>query len=89
MRVIVENIILFLLPTVAYVSYRLMVGRADQTTSRVLADAPLLLLLAAGTMMVLVVLIAFGHVSGGKPGEVYVPTAVKDGKVIPGHSRAP
>lgn len=87
MRVIIENIILFLLPTIAYVGYRLLIGRPDQSSSRVLADAPLFVLLAAGTLLVLFVLIAFGHVSGGVPGQVYVPTAVKDGKVIPGHSR--
>ena len=89
MRVIIENIILFLLPTLAYVSYRLIIGRADRTASNVLADAPLFVLLGAGILLVVLILIAFGDVSGGKPGQVYVPTAVIDGKVIPGHSRAP
>jgi Family of unknown function (DUF6111) len=89
MRVIVENILLFLLPTVAYVGYRMIVRRPDQTTATVMTDAPLLLLLGMGTLLVVAVLVAFGDVSGGKPGQVFVPTVVKDGKVIPGHSRAP
>lgn len=88
MRVFIENIILFLMPTLAYVGYRMLVGRRNGQAANVLDDAPLFALLGVGTLLVLIVLIVFGDVSGGKPGEVYVPTAVKDGKVFPGHSRA-
>lgn len=89
MRIIIENIILFLLPTLAYVGWRLIVRRPDERPSSVLADAPLMVLMATGTLIVLVVLIAFGNVSGGKPGDVYVPPRLEGGKVIPGHSEKP
>lgn len=86
MRIIIENIILFLLPTLFYVGYRIMTRRPGDEASGVLTDAPVMVLMATGTLIVLVVLVAFGSVSGGKPGDIYVPPRLEDGKVIPGHS---
>lgn len=93
MRVIIENIALFLLPTLGYVGYRLLARRLGQHQvadgAHVLEGAPMLMLIAAGVALVLIVTIAFGSVSGGKPGEVYVPSRLENGKIVPGGSRAP
>ena len=83
-RVVVENIVLFFLPMAIYVTYVLLTRKPD-AKGGVLDDAPLMWLVAAGTVLVVVVLIAFGSTSGGKPGQVYVPPSLnRDGQVEPG-----
>ena len=83
-RVVVENIVLFFLPLAIYVTYILLTRKADGKGG-LLDDAPLVWLMFAGTVVVLVVLIAFGSTSGGKPGQVYTPPSLsKDGHVEPG-----
>jgi hypothetical protein len=52
---------------------------------RVLNDAPLLWLAASGTILLIVVLVAFGKTSGGRPDQTYSPPVFKDGKIQPGH----
>jgi hypothetical protein len=83
-RVVVENVVLFFLPLAIYVTYVLLTRKADEKGG-LLDDAPLVWLMFAGTVVVLVVLIAFGSTSGGKPGQVYTPPSLsKDGHVEPG-----
>jgi len=52
---------------------------------RVLDDAPLIWLFVAGAALVVITLVSFGSVTGGKPGQVYTPPAFKDGRIEPGH----
>ncbi|MDX2155537.1 MAG: DUF6111 family protein [Hyphomicrobiaceae bacterium] len=82
-RVVIENIILFLLPTVIYAAY--VAATRTDTRKGILDDAPLVWLLMAGTGLVIVILVAFGSTSGGKPGQVYVPPSLKNGHIEPGH----
>lgn len=85
-RLIIENTLLFLLPTVVYVAYVLLKRRIEGTSDvNVLDDAPLIWLVAAGAALVIITLIVFGSVSGGKPGQVYQPPVYRDGKIVPGH----
>ncbi len=93
-RIVIENILLFLLPTALFLGYRYVqrVQRSEQGSKGArqavqndFNDAPLLWLFVAGAALVLAVLIAFGSTDGGKPGQTYYPPVVKDGKVIPGH----
>ncbi len=90
-RVIVENVLLFLLPTLLYLGYVLLSrARADgggdkAETAGVLDDAPLLWLFGAGALLVIVTLVAFGSTTGGKPGQHYEPPSLEDGKIKPGH----
>lgn len=96
-RVMIENLLLFLLPAVLYLGYRLATrkrGDADtsdttttggHTVRQEINDAPFLWLFVAGAGLVLATLIAFGSTSGGKPGQTYYPPVVKDGVRIPGH----
>jgi hypothetical protein len=84
-RIVAENILLFLLPTIVYVAYVYMTREEKPGAARVLDDAPLIWLFIAGALLVLVTLVTFGSISGGKPGQVYTPPALKDGRIEPGH----
>lgn len=92
-RIVIENLLLFLLPTVAYVGWVLIARpeRVERTAdgrviaSKLLDDAPLLWLAAAGALLLVVVLVTFGSTSGGRPGQQYVPPVYKDGQIQPGH----
>ena len=86
-RIVLENVILFLMPAAAYVAYMMLMRRDGATASQVLNEAPLIWLFIAGACAVTFTLIAFGDVSGGKPGQVYEPTILKDGKIEPGRMR--
>jgi len=83
-RIVAENILLFLLPTIIYVAYVYMTREEKPDAKRVLDDAPLIWLFVAGAALVLIVLASFGTVSGGKPGQVYTPPSFKDGRIQPG-----
>jgi len=86
-RLIIENILLFLLPTLLYVIY-VMLKRSqqkDNTISRALDTAPLPILFTAGFVLMVSVLAYYGSQSdSGKPGQTYRPPTMVDGKVVPG-----
>lgn len=86
-RLVLENILLFLLPTLLYVIY-IMIRRSaqrDNTVSRALDTAPLPVLLTAGFVLMISVLAYFGTKSdSGSPGQKYTPPVLVDGKIKPG-----
>ncbi|MFN3746142.1 MAG: DUF6111 family protein [Hyphomicrobiaceae bacterium] len=83
-RVVIENIVLFLLPTAIYVTYVLLTRKPGDKRG-VLDDAPFIWLMLAGIALILLVLIAFGSTSGGRPGQTYVPPSLDaEGKIKPG-----
>jgi hypothetical protein len=84
-RIVAENIFLFLLPTVIYIAYVYLTREEKPQAIRVLDDAPLIWLFLAGAAVVFITLISFGSFSGGKPGQTYTPPSFKDGKIQPGH----
>jgi len=84
-RIVAENVFLFLLPTIVYVAYVYMTREEKPDAMRVLDDAPLIWLFVAGAALVIVVLGTFATVTGGKPGQVYTPPAFRDGHIEPGH----
>jgi hypothetical protein len=84
-RIIAENVLLFLLPTIIYIAYVYMTREEKPGGARVLDDAPIVWLFVAGALVVVVTLVTFGSISGGKPGQVYVPPVLKDGQIEPGH----
>lgn len=83
-RIVIENLLLFLAPTLIYVAYALATRRGTPDSGKVFDDAPLIWLFAAGAALVVVTLLVFGNTSGGKPGQAYVPPSIKDGKIEPG-----
>jgi hypothetical protein len=86
-RVVVENILLFLAPTAIYLGYVLLVKRTGQSPRQILDEGPLVWLSLAGVAMIAAVLLVFG-VKGsqdeGEAGRAYVPPVYKDGKIVPG-----
>jgi hypothetical protein len=83
-RVIIENVLLFLLPTAMYLAYVLLTRRTT-SASGVVNDAPLLWLFATGALLVAATLIYYGATStGGRPDQTYTPPRMKDGRIEPG-----
>ena len=90
-RIVLENILLFLLPSLCYVAYIMLTkpektagARGAEKAVAVLDDAPLLWLFGSGAVLVIITLILFGSTSGGKPGQRYEPPVLKDGQIEPG-----
>lgn len=86
-RLIVENILLFLAPTLLYVAFTMLRrGDArDNTIANALNGAPLPVLFATGFVLMVSVLAYYGErTESGKPGQTYVPPKVIDGKLQPG-----
>jgi ABC-type polysaccharide/polyol phosphate export permease len=81
-RIVIENLLLFLLPTILYVIY-VAVTRPDNSKG-ILDGAPLAFLMAAGVALMLIVLAVFVKDTGSKPGQRYVPPSMKDGQIQPG-----
>ena len=81
-RIVIENILLFLLPTLVYVIF--VAVTRDNTRQGIFDGAPLVWLLMTGTALMLLVLAYYGHDTGGRPGQVYVPPSMKDGHIEPG-----
>lgn len=81
-RLVIENIVLFLLPTIVYAIY-VAATRSDNRQG-ILDEAPLIWLMMSGTVLVLVVLAAFGSNTGGVPGQAYEPPSLRDGQIQPG-----
>lgn len=88
-RIVLENLLLFFLPTLAYVAYRFLIASASGKKAPAVNDAPFLMLFAAGALAVVASIAIFASKSGGKPGEAYIPPVVRDGKIVPGHRLDP
>ncbi len=86
-RVLIENMMLFLLPAALYLSFAFLNRRDGTSTAAVLNRAPMLTLAFLGAVLVGMVLAIFGNVGNGKPGDAYEPAVFKDGKVIPGRMK--
>jgi len=85
-RIVIENILLFLLPTALYVAFIMLRrrGKSPQSPKQILDDAPLIWLFAVGAVMMIAGLGYFASSTGGKPGQGYKPPVYKDGKIVPG-----
>lgn len=87
-RIVIETLLLFLLPTLAYLIYVYFARKQEAVSpGEIVSEAPLMWLFAIGAILVVVTVIAFGSTSGGKPGMVYEPPVMKDGRIEPGRSR--
>jgi len=85
-RVVIENVLLFLLPAAAYVAYMLLMRTGNTAAGTVINDAPLVWLFLIGALLVGATLIYYASITpGGRPGQVYIPPHVgKDGRIEPG-----
>ncbi|MEO1281848.1 MAG: DUF6111 family protein [Pseudomonadota bacterium] len=83
-RIVVENIILLLLPTILYFTYIAVMKRNSVSRQQVVDDTPFIWLFTGGVVLMLGVLVTFGNMTGHTPGEVYQPPVFRDGKIVPG-----
>jgi len=82
LRIALIDILLFLLPFLAYAAYMVWVkGNAPAT---VMSSAPIFWLLAAGFGLLFVVMATLVQFSGGDRGGTYHPPVVEDGVIKPG-----
>ncbi len=84
-RIVIENLLLLILPTLIYFSYVFLSGgMKTRSRQQILNEAPLIWLLIAGILLAGAVVATFATFSGGKPGEAYRPAELRDGKIVPG-----
>jgi hypothetical protein len=84
-RVVIENVLLFLLPTAMYIGYVLLTRRTAAPGHSVLNEAPLVWLFVAGALLVAATLAYYASITpGGTIGKVYIPPHMKDGRIEPG-----
>lgn len=88
-RIVMENVFFFLLPTLLYLTYTAFKRNDWPGLWTVLREAPLVQLFAAGAALMIATLIALSSTSGHKPGEAYTPPSFEGGKLAPGHGNAP
>jgi len=84
-RIVIENVLLLLLPTLIYVLYVYLTIGSKGAKKKVLDDAPIVWLFLAGVVLAILVLAVFGTSSGGRPGDAYQPPVFEGGKIVPGH----
>ncbi len=83
-RIVIENLLLLLLPTLIYISYVYLTSDSQSGRRNVLDDAPLVWLFLAGVALAMAVLVIFGSTEGGDPKRAYHPPEFRDGKIVPG-----
>jgi hypothetical protein len=89
-RIVIENVFFFLLPTLVYISW--VAFRDDEWSGlqEIVRKAPLLKLFIAGAVLMLTTLVVFSSRTYNAPQDVYVPQSMHDGKLEPGRTiRAP
>ncbi|MEO1206126.1 MAG: DUF6111 family protein [Pseudomonadota bacterium] len=83
-RIVLENIILLLLPTLLYFTYIFVMRGKSASRQQTIDDAPFIWLFAGGVLLMLGVMVAFGNMTAHKPSEIYSPPVFRDGKIVPG-----
>lgn len=94
-RVVIENIAIFLIPTLIYAAYVVLRTQpateeaGERAFARIVSEAPLLWLFTAGALLVVLSLIAFQSTDGGRPGMKYQAPSMQDGHISQGHAEPP
>ncbi|MEQ1715602.1 MAG: DUF6111 family protein [Hyphomicrobium sp.] len=84
-RIALENVFFFLLPTLCYIAYAAFKRNDWPGLGRVLKEAPLIQLFLLGAGLMIATLAFMSTSSGHKPGVGYTPSTYRDGKLEPGH----
>jgi hypothetical protein len=88
-RIVIENIFLFMLPTILYLAWVAFTENEWAGLPTVVREAPLVRLFVAGAALMLGTLVTFSSRSHNSPQDVYVPPSVEDGRIAPGHTLPP
>ena len=84
-RVVIENVLLFLAPAAVYLAYMLLMRSGTSSAGAIVNDAPLVWLFVAGAALVAATLAYYATITpGGTPGQVYIPPRMKNGQIEPG-----
>jgi hypothetical protein len=81
-RAIIQELVLFLLPFIAYAAYLLIRRRNPMLWSSWSAQS--IWLIMAGLAIVIVSLVAGGLLADRQTG-AYVPSRMENGRIVPGH----
>lgn len=87
-RIVIENLFFFFLPTIVYVAWIAFKRNEWPGLYSVLRDAPLVRLFILGAMLMVATLAAFSTRTTNSPGTVYVPPSSVGGKIAPGRPAA-
>lgn len=79
-RTIIQQILLFALPFVAYFAYRLLANRGQGF----LQNTPWFSLASAGLILTIMGFVTLGLVGGSSPDGRYIPPSYQDGEIVPG-----
>jgi hypothetical protein len=85
-RIVVENIFFFLLPTLVYIGWVAFKEDEWYGLPAIVRRAPLLRLFVAGAALMLLTLITFSSRSHNSPDDVYVPQSMHEGKLESGRA---
>lgn len=86
-RVVLVNLLVFLLPFLVYGAYASL-AREAATPESIWKSAPVLPLFLAGAVLVALIMFTFATFSGNDSSNGrYEPPVFKDGKIEPGHIR--
>lgn len=91
-RVVLENIAIFMIPTLVYAAYVVLTTQprteeaGERAFARIVNEAPLLWLFTAGVILVVLSLVAFRSTDGGQPGMKYQAPTMQDGHITPGYA---
>jgi len=87
MRVLVQYVLPFLLPTLCYLTWVWFATRkskAQGTVAPKLSDGPWPWLIGSGALLVIIMLSVIAYTSGDSPDAgVYQPPRWEDGKIVP------
>ncbi len=86
-RIVIQHLLLFLLPTVLYGTYVVWARRRALITGQPalgFQKGPWFWLIVSGGGLVLISLVAFAVFGGYGPEAVYEPATLKDGEIVPG-----
>jgi uncharacterized protein DUF6111 len=84
-RNVLGIVLLFLLPTLAYLGYALLT-RPSRPAKEVVSDAPLVWLGLSGIALAFATLVYYGSTTTQSGlDQTYTPARIKDGQIEPGH----
>jgi hypothetical protein len=83
-RIVIENIFFFLLPTLLYVAWIAFRRNDWPGVFTILREAPLGKLFIAGAILMLTTLVLLSSRSTNMPRDVYEPPVMRDGVLQPG-----
>lgn len=82
-RVVLINLLLFLLPFIIYFAYVYLV-RDDRNRNEPFSATPLVVLFCIGLFLMMGAVVYFIQFESGQPGQRYVPPTVENGVLKPG-----